>query len=373
MKAVFFRRHGGNEVLEYGDWPDPRPAAGEVVVGIRAAALNHLDIFVRDGVPGVPLPQVPGADGAVVVEEIGCGVTGFTPGDRVLIQPGLFDAVCEYCRAGEHPLCVRFGIVGEHAPGTCAEKVAIPARNLFPIPEKMTFEQAAAFPLVYQTAWRMIVGKGETRTGDLVLIHGVGGGVAWAALEIATLCGARVLATTSSEAKAAEARGARAEPAGGEPADLLEAQLDPGLHDGERPGVPRAPGDGRLRPAQAAHRPRPAAVPRRRRLPAAGGRTSLRKNRARPGRAEARLARRRLTCVHPSPSSRCWRRGASRPEASSRCTSSRAGSPRSATGSPWSPARAERSRSAAARRGSRSSRCRSATNSTWEARAAWPV
>jgi NADPH:quinone reductase-like Zn-dependent oxidoreductase len=211
MKAVFFRRHGGNEVLEYGDWPDPRPAAGEVVVGIRAAALNHLDIFVRDGVPGVPLPQVPGADGAGVVEELGSGVTGFTPGDRVLIQPGLYDAVCEFCRAGEQCLCVKFGIVGEHAPGTFAEKVAIPARNLFPIPEKMTFEQAAAFPLVYQTAWRMIVGRGETRPGDLVLIHGVGGGVAWAALEIARLCGARVIATTSSEAKAAEAREAGAE------------------------------------------------------------------------------------------------------------------------------------------------------------------
>jgi NADPH:quinone reductase-like Zn-dependent oxidoreductase len=211
MKAVFFRRHGGNEVLEYGDWPDPRPGAGEVVVGIRAAALNHLDIFVRDGIPGVPLPQVPGADGAGVVEELGSGVTGLTPGDRVLIQPGLFCGTCEFCRAGEQCLCVKFRIVGEHAPGTFAEKAVVPARNLFPIPEKLTFEEAAAFPLSYQTAWRMIVHRGAARPGDLVLIHGVGGGVAWAGLEIAMLCGARVIATTSSAAKAAEAREAGAE------------------------------------------------------------------------------------------------------------------------------------------------------------------
>ena len=211
MKAVFFRRHGGNEVLEYGDWPDPRPAAGEVVVDIRAAASNHLDIFVRDGIPGVPLPQVPGADGAGVVGEVGPGVEGLAPGDRVLIQPGLFDGTCEFCRAGEQSLCVKFGIVGEHAPGTFAEKVAVPARNLFPIPESLSFEQAAAFPLSHQTAWRMIVGRGAVRPGDTVLIHGVGGGVAWAALEIAIVCGARVIATTSSGAKADEAREAGAE------------------------------------------------------------------------------------------------------------------------------------------------------------------
>jgi NADPH:quinone reductase-like Zn-dependent oxidoreductase len=211
MKAVFFRRHGGNEVIEYGDWPDPRPGAGEVVVGVRAAAANHLDIFVRNGIPDLPLPLVPGADGAGVVEELGPGVTGLTPGDRVLIQPGLFDATCEFCRAGEQSLCVKFKILGEHAPGTFAEKVAVPARNLFPIPENLSFEQAAAFPLSYQTAWRMIVGRGGIRPGDTVLIHGVGGGVAWAALEIALLCGARVIASTSSEAKASVAREAGAE------------------------------------------------------------------------------------------------------------------------------------------------------------------
>ena len=211
MKAVFFRSHGGNEVLEYGDWPDPRPGPGEAVVTIRAAALNHLDIFVRNGIPDVPLPQVPGADGAGVVEEIGEGVSEIAPGDRVLVQPGLFCGACEFCRSGEQTLCVKFGIVGEHAPGTFAEKALLPARNLFPIPEGLSFEQAAAFPLSYETAWRLIVTRGSVRPGDTVLIHGIGGGVAWAALEIARLCGARVIATTSGEEKAEAARAAGAE------------------------------------------------------------------------------------------------------------------------------------------------------------------
>jgi NADPH:quinone reductase-like Zn-dependent oxidoreductase len=211
VKAVFFRRHGGNEVLEYGDWPDPTPGPGEVVVGIRAAALNHLDLFARDGIPDVPLPQVPGADGAGVVEEIGEGVSGLAIGDRVLVQPGLFCGVCEFCLSGEQSLCVKYRILGEHAPGTFAEKALVPARNLFPIPERLSFEQAAAFPLSYETAWRLVITRGAVRPGDTVLIHGVGGGVAWAALEIALLCGARVIATTSSEEKAGAARAAGAE------------------------------------------------------------------------------------------------------------------------------------------------------------------
>jgi NADPH2:quinone reductase len=173
--------------------------------------MNHLDIFVRDGIPGVPLPQIPGADGAGVVEAIGEGVSGFTPGDRVLVQPGLYCNVCEFCRSGEQSLCVKYGIVGEHAPGTFAERALLPARNLFPIPGSLSFEQAAAFPLSYQTAWRMIVTRGGVRPGDSVLIHGIGGGVAWAALEIALLCGGRVIATTSGEEKAAAARAAGAE------------------------------------------------------------------------------------------------------------------------------------------------------------------
>src|SRR5215471_14876988 len=196
MKAVFFHRHGGNEVLEYGDWPLPEPGAGEIRISIRAAAMNHLDIFVRDGIPGVPLPQIPGADSAGIVDALGEGVEGFAAGDRVLIQPGLYCNNCEFCRAGEQSLCVKFQIVGEHVLGTFAEKVALPARNVFPIPDRLSFEEAAAFPLVYQTAWRMVVTRGDVRPGQTVLLHGAGGGVGGAALEIARLLGARVFATT---------------------------------------------------------------------------------------------------------------------------------------------------------------------------------
>jgi NADPH:quinone reductase-like Zn-dependent oxidoreductase len=201
MKAVFFRKHGGNEVLEYGDWPTPEPGPGEVRVGIRAAALNHLDIFARDGLPGVPLPQVPGADGSGVVDAIGTGVEGLAPGDRVLVQPGLYCNACEFCRKGEQSLCPKFQILGEHVPGTFAEFVVLPARNLFPIPAGLAFEVAAAFPLVYQTAWRMLIGRAALRAGETVLVHGGGGGLAGAALEIALLAGARVLVTTSGEEK----------------------------------------------------------------------------------------------------------------------------------------------------------------------------
>ncbi|HEX7253428.1 MAG TPA: zinc-binding dehydrogenase [Thermoanaerobaculia bacterium] len=211
MKTVFFRKHGGNEVLEYGDWPTPDPGPGEVRVAIRAAALNHLDLFVRNGIPDVPLPQVPGADGSGVVDALGAGVDGFRLGDRVLIQPGLYDNTCEFCRAGEQSVCIKFQILGEHVPGTFAEFAVLPARNLFPIPESLSFEQAAAFPLVYQTAWRMLIGRAALKPGETVLIHGAGGGVAGAAIEIARLVGARVFATTSGADKAARAREAGAE------------------------------------------------------------------------------------------------------------------------------------------------------------------
>jgi NADPH:quinone reductase-like Zn-dependent oxidoreductase len=211
MKAIFFTKHGGNDVLQYGDRPAPEPGPGEVRVAIRAAALNRLDVFVRDGIPGVPLPQIPGADGAGVVDRVGEGVSGVTPGDRVLLQPGLYCNTCEFCRAGEQCLCVQFRILGEHVPGTLAELVVVPARNVFPIPPGMSFARAAAFPLAYQTAWRMIVSRAAARPGETVLVHGAGGGVASAAVEIALLAGARVLATTSGDEKAARLREAGVE------------------------------------------------------------------------------------------------------------------------------------------------------------------
>jgi NADPH:quinone reductase-like Zn-dependent oxidoreductase len=213
MKAVFFESHGGNEVLRIGERPEPRAGDGEVLVRVRAAALNHLDVFVRDGLPNVPiaLPHIPGSDGAGTVEEVGAGVESLRPGDRVLIQPGLYCNMCEFCRAGEQCLCVKFRILGEHVPGTFAERVSLPARNVFAIPENMSFETAAAFPLSYQTAWRMLVGRARVRPGETVLIHGIGGGVAWACLEIARLCGARVFVTSSEGAKLSAALAAGAE------------------------------------------------------------------------------------------------------------------------------------------------------------------
>ena len=211
MKAIFFEKHGGNEVLQYGDRPTPEPGPGEVRVSIRAAALNRLDIFVRNGIPHVPLPQIPGADGAGIVDAVGSGVERPAPGDRVLLQPGLYCTVCEFCRGGEQSLCVQYRILGEQVAGTFAQQIVVPARNVYPIPEGLSFEQAAAFPLVYQTAWRMVVTRAAVRPEQTVLIHGAGGGAAGAALEVALLCGARVFATTSGEQKASLVKSAGAE------------------------------------------------------------------------------------------------------------------------------------------------------------------
>jgi len=211
MKAVFFQKHGGNDVLEYGERPDPAPGPGEVRVALKAAAMNRLDVFVRNGIPDVPLPQIPGADGAGVVDALGEGVSDLAISDRVLLQPGLYDERCEFCLSGEQSLCVRYGILGEHVAGTFAELIVVPRRNVFAIPPGLSFVEAAAFPLVYQTAWRMVVGRAGVRPGETVLVHGVGGGVAGAVLEIAQIVGARLIATTSGAAKAAAAREAGAE------------------------------------------------------------------------------------------------------------------------------------------------------------------
>lgn len=214
MKAIYFESHGGNDVLKFGEQPDaPPPGPGEVRLRLRAAAMNHLDLFVREGMPNVPvpLPMIGGSDGAGEIESAGEGVREFKPGDRVLIQPGLYCNACEFCRGGEQSLCLRYQILGEHVRGTLAELVTLPSRNVFSIPDSMDFETAAAFPLSYQTAWRMLMGRARVSAGQTVLIHGIGGGVSQAALEIALLAGARVFVTSSSEEKLSAARGAGAE------------------------------------------------------------------------------------------------------------------------------------------------------------------
>jgi NADPH:quinone reductase-like Zn-dependent oxidoreductase len=193
MKAIRIHEDGGPDVLRYEDAPDPEPAAGEVLISLRAASLNQLDVWVRRGLPSVPKPRILGADGAGVVAALGDGVAGFAEGDRVVINPGL-----------EHG-DGRITVIGEHTDGTHAELIAVPADNVHPVPDSLTFEQAAAFPLVYETVYRMLVTRAGLREGEWVLAWGVGSGIGTATLALATALGARVIATSSSDGKLARA------------------------------------------------------------------------------------------------------------------------------------------------------------------------
>lgn len=199
MRAAFFRHHGGPDVLEVGELPDPEAGPGRVVLEVRAAALNHLDLWVRRGLPGLELelPHVGGSDVAGVVAEVGEGVDGWTPGDRAVVNPTLSCGRCEWCARGDDPLCEEFSILGEHVGGGLAERLSVPARNLYPLPEGVPFESAAAVPLVFQTAWRALVTRAGVRPGHTVLVMGGSGGVSTAAIQIARLCGATVFAVTS--------------------------------------------------------------------------------------------------------------------------------------------------------------------------------
>ncbi|MFB6150169.1 MAG: zinc-binding dehydrogenase [Haloarculaceae archaeon] len=208
MEAVTFTEHGDTDVIEYGEVPDPQIGADEVLVDVRAGALNHLDVWTRRGSPGIDLamPHVPGSDAAGVVEDVGAEVTRFTPGDRVAVAAGVSCGTCEFCRDGDPTLCVDFEIIGEHRPGVHSELAAVPADNLVPVPEGVGWETAAAAPLVFQTAWRMLVTRADVSPGERVLVHGASGGVGHAAVQIADFAGAEVFATASSEAKLDYAR-----------------------------------------------------------------------------------------------------------------------------------------------------------------------
>ncbi|MFN2470484.1 MAG: zinc-binding dehydrogenase [Gaiellaceae bacterium] len=193
MKVIRIHEDGGPEVLRYEDAPDPEAAPGEVLIRLRAASLNRLDVWIRKGLPSVPKPRILGADGAGFVEALGEGVEGFEPGQQVVINPGL-----------EHE--GRITVVGEHTDGTHAELIAVPASNVYPLEGGLSFEEAAAFPLVFETAYRMLVTKAQLAKGEWVLVWGVGSGVGSASLAIAQALGARVLATSSSDAKLERAR-----------------------------------------------------------------------------------------------------------------------------------------------------------------------
>jgi NADPH:quinone reductase-like Zn-dependent oxidoreductase len=202
-----FRVHGGPEVLEYVDVPEPLPGPGEVRIRIRAAGFNRLDLFTRAGIPGVAVerPHILGSDGAGIVDSLGSGATAPPPGTPVLINPGLWDGQCEACRSGQQSLCRDFRIVGEHVQGTAAPFVVVPDRNVHRKPERLGFEEAAAAPLVFQTAFRGIATVGELRAGESCAIVGAGGGVATAAVQVGRLLGARVVVATRSPEKAARA------------------------------------------------------------------------------------------------------------------------------------------------------------------------
>jgi zinc-binding alcohol dehydrogenase/oxidoreductase len=192
VRAVRIHEDGGPEVLRLEEADDPVAGPGEVLIRVKAAALNHIDLWVRQGLPSVPKPRILGADGAGVVAGLGDGVDGFDEGQEVVINPGLGPDGSK--------------IVGEHMDGTYAELIAIPAENVYPVPDGVSMEEAAAFPLVFETAYRMLVTRARLRGGEWVLVWGIGSGVATASFVIAKALGARTLVTSSSDAKLARAR-----------------------------------------------------------------------------------------------------------------------------------------------------------------------
>jgi NADPH:quinone reductase-like Zn-dependent oxidoreductase len=208
MRALYVEEHGGPEVLKFGERPVPGIRGDEVLVKVRAAGMNHLDIWVRRGVEGhaFPLPMILGCDGAGEIAQVGDLVSGVAEGDRVAISPGFTSVATEESLGGNHHLDHRYGIFGETRDGTCAEYVSVPAANLLSMPEDMTFEDAAAIPLAALTAHHMIADRARVRPGMDVLIHAAGSGVSIYAIQIARLYGARVFATSSSDDKLERAR-----------------------------------------------------------------------------------------------------------------------------------------------------------------------
>jgi NADPH:quinone reductase-like Zn-dependent oxidoreductase len=208
MKAVRFHEHGGPEVLRYETAHDPECGPGEALIEVRAASINHLDLLVRRGLPGMrfDLPHIPGADAAGVVRAVGDSVGTIEVGQRVTINPGFSCGRCEFCAAGNGSQCLSFRVFGEHTDGTYAELIAVPEYNVLPIPEHVGFEDAAAAPLVFLTAWSMMITKGQIQPGEDVLVLGAGGGVGTAAIQIAHLAGCRVWAAAGSEEKLKRAR-----------------------------------------------------------------------------------------------------------------------------------------------------------------------
>src|SRR6202171_47393 len=208
MKAVIFEQHGGPEVLKFTEHADPQIKSSEVLVEVRACALNHLDVWVRGGLPGIkiPLPHILGNDVAGVVGEVGELVTWVKPGDEVMLQPGVSCGHCPECLAGRDNMCDEYDIIGYRRDGGYAELLAVPGVNVIPKPKDLSWPEAAALPLVTLTAWHMLVTRAQVQPGEDVLVHAAGSGVGSIGIQVAKLRGARVIATASSDDKLAKAK-----------------------------------------------------------------------------------------------------------------------------------------------------------------------
>ena len=213
MKAVLFKEHGGPEKLVYEEFPKPTAGPGDVVVRVKACALNHLDIWIRQGNPAypMPLPHISGSDIAGVVEEVGKEVEGVTVGQNIFVSPGVSCWTCEQCLAGRDNMCRSYGLVGAMMHGGYAEYVKVPARNVLPMPAGLSFEQAAAFPLVSVTAWHMLFPLADLKQGETVLVMGAGSGVGHVAIQLAKWAGAHVITTVGSDDKIDKAKAIGAE------------------------------------------------------------------------------------------------------------------------------------------------------------------
>ena len=206
MKAVRIHEFGSPEVLRYEDMPDPKLREDQVLVRVRACAMNHLDLWIRKGLPGVALPHILGSDVAGEIVEVGEYVEGFQPGQRVLLAPMIFCNHCGKCGAGLQNQCPSFTVLGNRVDGGNCELIAVPAINIIPIPDNMDFNHAASAPLVFTTAWHMLVSRAGVKIGQTVLVLGANSGVGIAAIQLAKLLGAKVIATAGDEHKAEKAR-----------------------------------------------------------------------------------------------------------------------------------------------------------------------
>jgi NADPH:quinone reductase-like Zn-dependent oxidoreductase len=197
MKAVRVSKPGGLDALELADVPEPKPGPGELTLDVRSASINHLDLWVRKGLPGLKYPIILGSDAAGIIRETG---------RPALLSPSTSCGTCEFCASGSKSLCLKYAIFGEHRDGAQANLICVPAENLIPIPSSLSFDEAAAAPLVYLTAWRMMITRGRLAPSEDILIWSAGAGVGVACLQLARLSGARVIATASTEEKCAKLR-----------------------------------------------------------------------------------------------------------------------------------------------------------------------